>query len=1747
MSGAIQTRELAAKNEPFRTDTEVKRGDRSGVSSDWEDGSLRTINVKWPSDLLPQLQACKTAHNISDLGLVKGDYPRAASRAALAFADDAFNVTRDQDGHWVDSSIVPRLQRGPYTSYERACVGYLLALSAIFPPVFAEPKNIAANEMTSKKQLRQNQGQWSTPAEFDQNNALDVNYFSTSSVSEEKRTSTVNTPTLSKETTTVIKREQPKSTLAVGSGFLWPELVQSVFSNIDSGHNMDPRADYFTLAGMAADTAGDDSFRVDYDATSTTGTLVSKFRFKNKSMCHPDPAEVVRHLGWRYLREIRKQVMSTPAAHNDRVEAKPTEPARIFSTVYNDTRMVGCWCWGSYAMQGYQSMLIDLSSSSLGRGSGMAVGSVGTPSDYAFVGDVFSGGFSQVNNYAAYLENCAWKRGGIVRVRLHAIVMHAAGQSQTNVQFALARVVRGKEVTDPYELRAYAVTPVSYNASYPTAPTTGTPTQRNSVSCTLMFPPLSGAVASGDQDAVIIGCRVSQNETTMQWPVGAPERYWPYQFEGPARPQVDFHITLSIEYVPPEVPLSLSGDIELNPGPMTVVLTDGAISDVMTCDQTRDFLEKAILRKTPPCVWKGLTIPGMSGPDIVSWAPDDSIKQRAVEKKIHPTGNKRPDAVLSQREAKLTNGKHAMHRPDPDLDDFAPGWHPGQNSGKPVGVCDVTPATQIKSVLQRVSAQIRGDEDYVLWLLRRRPTISWAMLVGGYCKLGVVGQVAMELYRGKFCFSLWPSVYCLRACDYGATFASLLFDSIKSERTLAESVATLIDLLSNAERLENPLLDSKKMKYNLSGMANSWLKETPLSDGQIEIPSIMKLVCVELNPGPTGTIHGFPAGRHPTVDWLHPTGQLLGGSDEKYMCTPSDVPSLLTLKPAGGESWSPKDVAAHYVSMELPNRGTDIYSGDGFTLRTVSSAAAVSNVNTTPREAFGLYRLQTPTVYDSKQGPTFIAVGTLPNKQDANRWTKSATADDFLMKLLGPVAGRADRAIWFGFRYADVALWLNTIMTQQEAKYTISTASIPSSSYYLNYLRVTLALVPKVLCDQRYPAMSSEYGVASANQSSFVYSLSYNNGLATYGELIALGSPAFASGNNRFSLWASADQASVAANGVNLLPVPSQLIAAATSDTMANKFLALFLRMWAAAPSELAFISRPGAGADIRRSMCTSSMVAVQGGIDDLRVVLPLRQASGLPADAAEAREQCMMTPTTPAGIAYNFSVAAPTWLNLAGYLTEWIAVTTADEVVMFLNIMATLTSSLKDMNAALHDAFAISARYTQGYVDSFPAFDTYLTNALSSHWGSYGGVDQAQDTKEAPFYPANPDNIEVAFWGHQTPISTFALQVFGMISDSYKDTSTLRGFNTVSEMARYARYPARACAVANHPYVYCTDLTPSIFDNADSDSGLSQYLTFLYKTHCSGDGRVVWPIRERLYGAIWGTLPPKDKLGLNMLSRIALNFNLELMAPTTNGAGAFADNYNAILLPDSHLGPLRKLGPLFEHFKPALDIMNAKLKKDADAVTTTQSVWIDVINTNTRRLVAPIRPENTATFVLGDEFASFSQYERQVFRLASASEMPAGAPFGSQFCFVAADQTDLPTYTLLANDITPRFATNGPVSALVAWNGAAVSRTTYCVPKIVRSTSASPQLVRVYLTFSAPQTEIGAMTGAKPYTVLTIVDFAADVGNMLNLRTGGTKLSDLKMSEDDDGDAGSEKASSVTVKDKVMGAAATNAAASNV
>lgn len=1707
MSGAIQTRELAAKNEPFPSHPEVKYGDRSANSSDWEDASTRTLAISWPPDLLHSVNLCRSMKNTSDHGLVKHDFPRLASRCAMAFADDAFCVTRNVKGHWLDSSIIPKIERGPYTSYERACVGYILALTGVFPlPDTPSPFGCVAADQQLAPTLKSAQSTIAPQL---------VSQYIAGAVTEEKRVSFVKTPTLDKEVVTVVKRDVAKTMLPVGASIPWPELVTTAFSDIDSGQNMGPNVDYVTIARMAACAVGDGDFDVSYDLSKNMGMLTTKFRMKNKTMAHPDSFEASRHLGWRYLREVRK--LTQGQAIRPEPGDRPTEPARILRTIYNDTRTIGSWCWGSTATVGYQSMLIMLDTSGVGRGSGIPAGSPGGFTDYAFVGDAFTGGFSQVEGYTAYLTNLAWRKGGIVRAHLHAIVMHAAGQSQSNIQFAMGRVTTDGNTAAPFTLRAYAVTPVSYNAAYPAAPTTNTPTQRNSVRCSLVFPPLSDGRTDAESEGLVIGYSMSQNETTMTWPVGTPEREWPYQYTGPTRPQLDFHLTVTVEYIPPDTPLSLSGDVELNPGPMMVVLTDGAISDIMSSDQTRELLERALLRKTPLSVWKGLTVPGLSGPDIVSWSPDDGVKTRAVERKVHPTGNKRPDGLVGQRESKLADARQAARKPDPELDDFSPGWAPGSNSGKPIGICDVTPATQIKSVLQRVAEQIRSDDDYVLWLMRRRPTISWANLVGGYCKLGSVGQLAMELYRGKFPYSLWPSVYSLRANDYGGTFASILFDSFKSERSLPESLATLIDLLSNAERLENPLLDTRKLKNQLCAMSKRWLSETPLSDGQIEIPSVIRLVCVELNPGPVGTIMGFPAGRHPTVSWLAPEPLLLGGSDGKYVCTPSDVPSLMTLKPVGSESWSAKDVAAQYVSVELPNRGTDNWTGDGFMVRTVTTAGVVQNANALPREAFALYRSQSVDVIDSKQGPTFSAVGTLPNKQSSTRWSKSSTADDFLLKLLGPVAGRADRAIWFGFRYSDVGLWLNTIMTQQEAKYTISATSIPSSSYYLNYLRVALALVPKVIADVRFPSMGAEYGVVAANTTSFQYSLSYNNGLAAYGENLALGSPAFTSGNNRFSLWVSADQASDGAGSTNLLPVPSQLISAATSDDMANKFLALFIRMWAAAPNELAFLSRPGAGANIRKFMCTASMVAVQGGIDDIRLIMPIRQAAGLPADAVEAREQSMMIVTTPAGVGYNYSVAAPTWINMAGYLTEWLATTTAEEVLLFMNVMATLTASLKDMNAALHDAFAMSARYTQGFVADLPTADQQLTNAIAANWASYSGVDQPVDNT---YYPANPDAVEVAFWGHQTPISTFALQLFGLISDNERDASTLKGFNTVSEIARHARYPARACAVANHAFIYCADISPSIFDNCDSDSGLSQYLTFMYNTHCSGDGRVVWPVRERLYGAVWGTSPPKDKLGLSMCSRVALNFLLEAVAPAITGVGAYADNYNCVILPDSHLGPLRCLGPLFEHFKPSTDIMNTKLIKEQDAITVTQNVWIDVVNTNVRRLVAPIRPDNAATFLLGDEFSHFSQYEKQVFRLASASEMASGAPIGTTYCFTAADQTDLPSYTVLPHDITPRFVANSPTSAALTWNAVAVSRSTFCVPKVVRSTSASPQLVRVYLTFLSPQTEIGTMTGARPYGVLTLVDYGTNIGNMLNLKSGGVKLSDMKMDSADSADA---------------------------
>lgn len=1679
MAGATQLRQLAVKNEHLRNQEEVKL---PGSPSDagWEEATVRGLNITWPPDLLPALKEAKQIRDVSDYALKSYDFPRAASKAALAFADDIFCVTRNTRGYWCESSVIPRTERGPFTSYERACAMYLVALALIFVPdlVVAAPASLQSRSTESK-------------------------------------TTVVSGPTMHKEiVTTLTKTEEP--VLPQGASCEWPEEVRRVFLNIDSGHNMARDGDYLSLARSAARACGDKDYSVDYDVSSTTGTIRTKFRMKNKSMNHPDPNECARHLSWRYLREVRR-LCSTACVSVRQDTPAPANPSRIQNDSVNDSRLVVSFCWGAAATSGYQSLAWPTNVSFVYRGSGIPVGSIGAMDDYVDVSDTAIGGFSRYDGFDGYLLNMGNKRGGILRATLKVVVFHNAGLSQTNLQFALARATQqGADDTVPMTLHAYAVTPVSYNAAYPAAPTTATPAIREVVSCSLLFTPTATVTKDlGFQnvDILVFGLRTSANDTAMTWPLNSPDRIWPYQYNGPLRPEVDYHATLSVEYIPPDTPLALSGDVELNPGPMTVVLTDGAATEIITSEGTRIHLEKAILRRTPMSVWKGLTVPGLSGPEIVAWDPEEAIKQRAVERKVHPTGGKRPESVLGQREGKLKDSRHAAQVPDPPpLEDFGLGWSPGSGSSKPVGVVDVTPATQIHSVLKRVSGVIKSDDDYVLWLLRRRPTISWAMSVGGYCKLGGLGTIAMELYRAKVAFSLWPAVLCLNSNDYGATFAALVFDSVKSDRSLPESCATLIDLLTNSERLESPLLESKRLKNTLACFMNMWLKETNLSDGQIEIPSIMRLVCVELNPGPTGTCLGFPSGRHPTINWLNDGCCLLGGSmEEKYACTPSDVPSLLKLKPGTSDDWSSKVVSGSYVSYELPNRGADVWGGDAFSIRTVDETGVSALNKTAPREAFCFYRKQVNDALDSKQGPTFTAVGILQNKQSTNRWSKSTTCDDFLLKLLGPVAGRADRALWFGFRYADVGLWMNTILTQQEAKYTISASSIPSSSYYINFLRVTLALVPKALADVRYPCGFSEYGIGPIVENNFQYELSYNDGLATYGEVLALGSPAFSSGNNRFSIWTSADQASTGAAATNLIPVPSQLISAATSEDMGNKFLALFIRMWACAPNELAFLTRPTT-ADVteRRFMCTSSMIAVQGGIDDIRLILPIRQAEALPADANQARVQSMLEVTSPVGVPYNFSVGAPTWINLAGYLTEWLAVTTGDEILLFLNVMATITSSVKDMHAALHDAFAMSARYTQAFSSGFPTPDDYLTYIISANWAGFSGVDQPIDNS---YYPADPDTVEVAFWGHQTPVSTFALQLFGLISDSTKDVGTLKSFNYLSDICRFARYPARACAVANHPYVYCSDLSPSIFDNVDTDSGLAQYLTYLYNTHCVGDGVVKWPIRERLYYAVWNQTPPKDKLGLSICNRVAYNTNLELVSPAQLSSNSYADNMLGLILPDSHLTPLSKLGPLFSHFKPITDILNARLHKDSDCVTVTQNVWIDAVNVNVRRLVAPVHPANSMSFVLGDEFTSASQYERQVFRLACAYPMAAAAAIGATYCFTAADQTDLPGYDLLAHNLRPRFVVNGPYIAN-GYTNAAVVNSTYAIPKVVRSTSATPQLVRVFLTYATPQSEIGIATGAKPYGVVAIVDYGTSIGNILNLKTGGTRLADLKMDE---------------------------------
>lgn len=1234
-------------------------------------------------------------------------------------------------------------------------------------------------------------------------------------------------------------------------------------------------------------------------------------------------------------------------------------------------------------------------------------------------------------------------------------------------------------------------------------------THNGKIVCSLVFDPAACPAAPGFPDAyayrVPWALRLGMvTNTGLEAPqfVSAP---WPFDN---AWNDVLGSLVVTIDYIPPKTPLALSGDVESNPGPMVAMVLDGKIVDAIRVDgKVQNSILAAMHKCVPVELTEALLKPEPSGPDVVEWQPEDAHTHKsAVERKVVPTNSFKP-AVGEKSNGKVRKETDLAHdvldcRAD---DKMKGGWCEEESTSRPIGVTDKTASSRVESVIKRVCSKISTDGDYIKWLVTRRPRISWAYTIGSSCNLGGVGLVAMDLYRCQMNPAMWSLVYSARAKQFPAFVASLAFTQCKMGMDFPNQMVAANGVLTNLELLSDPPPGVKMWKHTIRQFWNSFCEQVTCSDEAIQLPSMLALMCVEPNPGPVADFVFLIAMM--ALIGIEPNPGPGEEKKAKWTIPSCDITGLVKLPPSDSQrAFDALDVIDKYVSFESPNNGADTLFADAVMTRVITADSTVLFTTTTPPEFTCLYR--TGVGDPSAESPTFYAVRPITNKTGVGKYTACTGTDEFIKLATGPMATRADRAVRAGFRFADILSWVATITSQSKGVLSVSAAHLPNSSFYLNFLKVCLALAPKLMASPRFPAGFSIGGLGAVNLNAEQYTLSYNNGPAAEYETIAdfaYTPMAETAAAPNLSFWVSAIQAQTSTDAV--LAIPDALIAAAGSEDQANKFVALLVRMWSVHPNEFAFLNLSGGS----KHMANSSMVVVPGAVGNIRLICPISQSAPLPEDAGDAASQTLFVPKYPGQPPFTFSVGAPAVVSLPKYCGRWIASTTAQDILAFLDIMGSLLKCRADIDAALHDAILMSNNYWAAYTRSEPA------NIVVIDYHKYStpsGVTQSSVPDGKDRYPFDANAIAPIYYGRQTDISVFNLIVTGMIEDQKEYPVQLKNFNTVSDLSRGFRYPARALAVTMQACWHLMDVSSSIWRNSKSSSYLGQYAVLLRNVTCDGNGdSPKWPIFERAYRMMWGFSPPSDSTGMNICGRLAYNAELDLAAPVRGEVDdpLIATQLCPTMIPDILMFPAGALCEIFEPLKPSPDLERARFHKDADAVSNQQALWLSAAAPAAARMVAPIRPDSSLALLLADEFAKSSTYERDINRFLAALTGTAGSGETAGSIASTVGPNLLATYVLDAKAYKAVRYRNQPLlnSNTGAFNEI-TGRCSYTVPRVTITDSGVLQ--RVFWSFLSFYTQAASLSGEQPYAIDTFSSTRDSIGDRVALKSGGVNVSELSM-----------------------------------
>jgi hypothetical protein len=1537
---------------------------------------------------------------------------------------------------------------------------------------------------------------------------------------------------------TEVKESLPEVNLA--DGVDWPEQVLVAFSDIDSGVNMPKNKDYASIAYLAGDYAGDRSFTILRDKVQGETTLKSDF--ESNTVVHPDEFESSRIVGWRYLKGIRKwyTLRSIPKVEGSAVKTPMVRKNPTFVSPGQDlttacTRLMTVSIADSFFGR---SALFPLDYST---GSGMYTGnSTNVELGYLNAGywDAASAqSYLTELNYpettdgterSNILTSLVFRQGGLLKITATFSGTHHAGEDQVMLQGGL-RLFSHHPYQTGSEYPAYinvarTHTDVSMPASGRLAPVAGTPAKNFKLSCSLVVDTsvLAGPTESDFKDMktlgfINVGILAITTPGAFEYTVPAQPSSWKFitPWTGVAS-EVSMGVRVTVDYIPPGVSLMLSGDVEPNPGPFIVEVSDGVITTLRHTDDTRAFLRASMLRTVPRSVIDSLESTLVYGPEEVDWEPDDiNIHKSAVERKVVPTGGERKPLVakveskIVRTPAEAINERFDRQGPSDNLG----GWEVLPEATRPIGIVEKTATTSVHHVIQRVCSRLKHDDDFVKWLITRRPKISWAATIHTAANLGGVATLAFDLYRAQIHKALWPLAWAVKHQNPGCTVACVLFAMCKSGQTWNECWAGLHDGLSNLERMNNAPKGIAEWKTWLRDDWNTKAKKLARDNLAVELPPLLALVCVEPNPGPM--ILGFPAHKHPNQQLPKDFGLLRGGSETKTNVELSDIVSLTKLKPSAvGVLWDAESVRATFSSVEIPAGSSSTPLGDLIAVRTTSTSGGTSLARIMPPEiaAQCIYNTEVETTHNLH----FAKVGLLTEEKYAGRWTTTAGANDFVAQMLGPVAARADRAIRNGFRMSDIALWLNTVTTNRAGVATLNAGALPSTSYYANFLRVVLPMIPKLVKDKRFP-MAGYLSGSSSTAANVIgdVELSYNDGRVAKGEVIddfkypILSETTFA---NNLSFWTSASQAYRTAAGT-VLPVPAQLLAAAANNGQMNKFVALFCRMWSVCPMEFAVLSN-GAGTGLSKGIAFSSMIGIDGGLDRLKLVIPLVESAPIPDTPGEARGQTNFVPRLPDDTELPYSVGVPDETALVAYCGQWLVQTSVEEIQMFLSLMADILSAKGDLDAAIFDGCAISMPVPYYCLGEFP--NTLQARAYFTHTLCTGVRPTNVIGDDAPYYPLDIATIKPVLWGRQGSPTVYALQVFGLISDTRADYTGVSNFCSTSQMAAHLRYPSRCVSTVFQALFYLTDISQTIWVNALTTSYLNGIMTILRNTLGDGSGRVKWPILERMFSIIWGSQPPRDKTGMCIFDRATYEPTNELGTPLSDAVGASFADCLPVMLPDSVFHVASKLGSVFEPFIPSMNVEAARLPKGPRARTMPQMLWLAAA---TERMIAPTENDSSSPFILPDETLAVTPYERKVSRLCANFNYSMGA---------ITDVPQVPTATVANNLYLTATAAQMfkalkfyslpymPASVSNGW----ASKSTFTIPALVY---AGNKLMRVFWALKDAYVTLPTLTGEVPYAVDTMAATTMTLGNRLGLTPVGINVKKLAMDQDSASSAAAE------------------------